>query len=39
MVLGKIFGGDTVKAVGNVIDDMHFSGEEKRKVKNTNERD
>ena len=33
MVLGKIFGGDTVKAVGNVIDDMHFSGEEKEKLK------
>ena len=33
MVLGKIFGGDTVKAVGNVIDDMHFSGEDKEKLK------
>ena len=33
MVLGKLFGGDTVKAVGNVIDDMHFSGEEKEKLK------
>ena len=33
MVLGKIFGGDTLKAVGNVIDDMHFSGEEKEKLK------
>ena len=33
MVLGYIFGGDTVKAVGNVIDDMHFSGEEKEKLK------
>ena len=33
MVLGKIFGGDTVKAVGNVIDDMQFSGEEKEKLK------
>ena len=33
MVLGKLFGGDTVKAVGNVIDDLHFSGEEKEKLK------
>jgi len=32
-MLGKIFGGDTIKAVGNVIDDMHFSGEEKEKLK------
>ncbi len=32
-MLGKLFGGDTIKAVGNVIDDMHFSGEEKEKVK------
>ena len=29
MVLGKIFGGDTLKTVGTVIDDLHFSGEEK----------
>ena len=33
MVLGKIFGGDTIKTVGNVIDDLHFSGEEKEKIK------
>ena len=33
MVLGKIFGGDTIKTVGNVIDDLHFSGEEKEKLK------
>ena len=33
-MLGKLFGGDTIKAVGNVIDDMHFSGEEKEKLKN-----
>ena len=33
MVLGKIFGGDTLKAVGTVIDDLHFSGEEKEKLK------
>ena len=33
MVLGKIFSGDTIKTVGGVIDDMHFSGEEKEKLK------
>tara|TARA_R100000231_G_C5315111_1_gene161701 strand:+ start:862 stop:1260 length:399 start_codon:yes stop_codon:yes gene_type:complete len=33
MVLGKLFGGDTLKTVGSVIDDMHFSGEEKEKLK------
>ena len=33
IMLGKLFGGDTIKAVGNVIDDMHFSGEEKEKLK------
>ncbi len=33
MVLGKIFGGDTIKTIGNVVDDMHFSGEEKEKLK------
>ena len=33
MVLGKIFGGDTIKTVGNVIDDLHFSGEEEEKLK------
>jgi len=32
-MLDKLFGGDTIKAVGNVIDDMHFSGEEKEKLK------
>ena len=32
-MLGKLFGGDTIKAVGNVIEDMHFSGEEKEKLK------
>ena len=33
MVLGKIFGSDTIKTIGNVVDDMHFSGEEKEKLK------
>jgi hypothetical protein len=33
MVLGKIFGGNTLKTVGTVIDDLHFSGEEKEKLK------
>ena len=33
MVLGKIFGGDSIKTIGNVVDDMHFSGEEKEKLK------
>ena len=33
MVLGKIFSGDTIKTVGGVIVDMHFSGEEKEKLK------
>ena len=33
MVLSKIFGGDTLKTVGTVIDDLHFSGEEKEKLK------
>ena len=33
MVLGKIFGGDTLKTVSTVIDDLHFSGEEKEKLK------
>ena len=33
MVLGKLFGSDTLKTVGGVIDDMHFSGEEKEKLK------
>ena len=33
MVLGKLFGGDTIKTISNVVDDMHFSGEEKEKLK------
>jgi hypothetical protein len=33
IMLGKLFGGDTVKAISNVVDDMHFSGEEKEKLK------
>ena len=33
MVLGKIFGGDTLKTVGTVIVDLHFRGEEKEKLK------
>jgi len=32
-MLDKLFGGDTVKAISNVVDDMHFSGEEKEKLK------
>jgi len=32
-MLGKLFGGDTIKTIGNVVDDMHFSGEEKEKLK------
>ena len=32
-MLSKIFGGDTLKTVGTVIDDLHFSGEEKEKLK------
>ena len=32
-MLGKLFGGDTVKAISSVVDDMHFSGEEKEKLK------
>jgi len=31
-MLGKLLGGDTIKTVGNVIDDLHFSGEEKEKL-------
>jgi hypothetical protein len=31
--IGKIFGGDTIKTIGKVVDDMHFSGEEKEKLK------
>ena len=33
MVLGKLFAGDTIKAVGNVIDDLHTSEEEKQQLK------
>ena len=33
MVLGKLFGGDTIKAVGNVIDELHTSEEEKQQLK------
>ena len=33
MVLGKLFGGDTVKAVAGVIDDLHTSEEEKQQLK------
>ena len=33
MVLGKLFGGYTVKTISNVVDDLHFSGEEKEKLK------
>ena len=32
-MLAKLLSGGTIKAVGNVIDDMHFSGEEKEKLK------
>ena len=31
--IGKLLGGDTIKTIGNVVDDMHFSGEEKEKLK------
>jgi len=33
MVLGKLFGGGALKSISNVVDDMHFSGEEKEKLK------
>ena len=33
MVLGKIFGGKTIEAVTSIIDDLHYSGEEKEKLK------
>ena len=33
MVLGKIFGGKTIETISNVIDDLHYSGEEKEKLK------
>ena len=33
MVLGKIFGGGTVKAVAGVIDELHTSEEEKQQLK------
>ena len=32
-MLGKLFGGDTIKAVGNVIDELHTSEEEKQQLK------
>ena len=32
-MFSKLLGGDTIKTVGNVIDDLHFSGEEKEKLK------
>ena len=38
MVLGKIFGGDTIKTISNVVDDLHFSGEEKEKLKSVHGR-
>ena len=34
MVLGKILGGGTIKAVAGVIDDLHTSEEEKLQLKN-----
>ena len=34
MVLGKLLGGGTVKAVANVIDELHTSEEEKQQLKN-----
>ena len=33
MVLGKILSGGTIKAVGNVIDELHTSEEEKQQLK------
>ena len=33
MVLGKILGGGTIKAVGNIIDELHTSEEEKQQLK------
>ena len=33
MVLGKIFGGDTIKTISNVVDDLHVSEEEKQQAK------
>ena len=34
MVLGKILGGGTIKAVAGVIDELHTSEEEKQQLKN-----
>tara|TARA_B100001250_G_scaffold411835_1_gene441450 strand:+ start:215 stop:616 length:402 start_codon:yes stop_codon:yes gene_type:complete len=31
--LGSLLGGDTIKSVGNIIDDLHTSGEEKAEAK------
>ena len=39
MVLGKLLGGGTVKAVANVIDELHTSEEEKQQLKNRFEED
>jgi hypothetical protein len=33
MVLGKLFGGKTIQAVGNVIDELHTSEEERETLK------
>ena len=30
---GSLLGGDTIKDVGNIIDDLHMSGEEKAEAK------
>ena len=30
---GSLLGGDTIKDVGNIIDDLHTSGEEKAEAK------
>ena len=30
---GSLLGGDTLKDVGNIIDDLHMSGEEKAEAK------
>ena len=31
--VGSLLGGDTIKDIGNVIDDLHTSGEEKAEAK------
>mgnify|MGYP003634161205 FL=1 len=33
MVLGKLFGGKTIQAVGNIIDELHTSEEERQTLK------